>query len=216
MLRCGNSIPSSLSKETSKAVISVWTKTADKTDEQTRADFEQRMRDSYRQVYSLALRLSGNTQEAEDIVQEAYVRAFRFFHRFDTSLSFTSWMFRILSNVHIDSARKRSKFKTCSLDRPNNLSDSAWDIADASGSPDKMIEEHQLEDTVQLGLMSMSAEFRTAVLLADVEGLAYEEIAEIMKTSIGTVRSRIHRGRIQLRQYLEQAAPERYCVGGPR
>jgi RNA polymerase sigma-70 factor (ECF subfamily) len=216
MLRCGNSIPSSLSKETSKAVISVWTKTADKTDEQTRADFEQRMRDSYRQVYSLALRLSGNTQEAEDIVQEAYVRAFRFFHRFDTSLSFTSWMFRILSNVHIDSARKRSKFKTCSLDRPNNLSDSAWDIADASGSPDKMIEENQLEDTVQLGLMSMSAEFRTAVLLADVEGLAYEEIAEIMKTSIGTVRSRIHRGRIQLRQYLEQAAPERYCVGGPR
>jgi RNA polymerase sigma-70 factor (ECF subfamily) len=197
-------------------VISVWTKTADKTDEQTRADFEQRMRDSYRQVYSLALRLSGNTQEAEDIVQEAYVRAFRFFHRFDTSLSFTSWMFRILSNVHIDSARKRSKFKTCSLDRPNNLSDSAWDIADASGSPDKMIEENQLEDTVQLGLMSMSAEFRTAVLLADVEGLAYEEIAEIMKTSIGTVRSRIHRGRIQLRQYLEQAAPERYCVGGPR
>jgi RNA polymerase sigma-70 factor (ECF subfamily) len=125
-------------------------------------------------------------------------------------------MFRILSNVHIDSARKRSKFKTCSLDRPNNLSDRAWDIADASGSPDKMIEENQLEDTVQLGLMSMSAEFRTAVLLADVEGLAYEEIAEIMKTSIGTVRSRIHRGRIQLRQYLEQAAPERYCVGGPR
>jgi RNA polymerase sigma-70 factor (ECF subfamily) len=62
----------------------------------------------------------------------------------------------------------------------------------------------------------MSAGFRTAVLLADVEGLAYEEIAEIMKTSIGTVRSRIHRGRIQLRQYLEQAAPERYCVGGPR
>lgn len=216
MLRCGNSFPYSLSKETSKAVISVWTKTADKTDEQTRADFEQRMRDSYRQVYSLALRLSGNTQEAEDIVQEAYVRAFRFFHRFDTSLSFTSWMFRILSNVHIDSARKRSKFKTCSLDRPNNLSDSAWDIADASGSPDTMIEENQLEDTVQLGLMSMSVEFRTAVLLADVEGLAYEEIAEIMKTSIGTVRSRIHRGRIQLRQYLEQAAPERYCVGGPR
>lgn len=197
-------------------MISVWTKSTAKTDEQTRADFEQRMRDSYRQVYSLALRLSGNTQEAEDIVQESYLRAFRFFHKFDTSLSFTSWMFRILSNVHIDSARKRNKFKTCSLDRPNSLTESGWDIPDSTGSPDTMIEENQLEDTVQLGLMSMSYEFRTAVLLADVEGLAYEEIAEIMKTSIGTVRSRIHRGRIQLRQYLEQAAPERYCVGGPR
>lgn len=172
-------------------------------------EFERLMSESYRKVYSLALRLAGNPSDAEDLCQEAYIRAFRFFHRYDSSLAFTSWMYRILTNVHIDSLRRRGKVKTTSLDQAGTLGQT-WDIADESASPEKLLLTDQLDEQVQLGLMSMSADFRTAVVLADVEGMAYEEIAETMQTSIGTVRSRIHRGRKQLRNYLERACPDRY------
>jgi RNA polymerase sigma-70 factor, ECF subfamily len=147
-------------------------------------------------------------------VQEAYIRAYRFFDRYDPSLSFTSWMYRILSNVHIDQVRRKSKFKLSSLEHGGTDGDTAWDVADETLSPDRIICEPVLDDALQYGLLSMSHEFRLAVVLADVEGMAYEEIADVMNTSVGTVRSRIHRGRKQLRSYLEREFPGRFTVSG--
>ena len=177
-----------------------------KADTRTEAEnkhlFEGLMRDSYRQALNLAYRLTGNMTEAEDLVQESYVRAFRFFHRYDRGLSFSSWLYRIITNVHIDQLRRKSRIKTTSLDHSGSEGNTAWDIADEQSSPEQTMMESQLEEPLQLALRAMTPEFRIAVMLADVEGMAYEEIAEIMKISVGTVRSRIHRGRKQLKERL--------------
>lgn len=171
--------------------------------------FERLLRDSYTQAYGLAYRMTGNAAEAEDLVQDAFVRAFRFFHRYDATQPFTSWLYRIMTNVHIDTLRRNNRIRTTSLDGPNEAG-VAWQFADTAPTVERAMLDESLDEPVTEGLRSMTAEFRVAVLLADVEGLSYEEVAEIMNTSIGTVRSRIHRGRRQLRTYLAKRCPERY------
>ncbi len=178
--------------------------------EATRGKFEGLCRTTYRQAYGFAMRLTSQSAEAEDLVQETYVRAFRFFHRYDENLPFSSWLFRIMTNVHIDMIRRRGRMKTTSLNQSMNADGATWDVADQNSHADAALLERSLDEPIQLGLKSMTPEFRIAVLLADVEGMAYEEIAEIMNTSVGTVRSRIHRGRKQLRDYLNRACPGRY------
>jgi len=172
--------------------------------------FEGLIQDSYKQAYGLAYRLTGNVAEAEDLVQESFVRAYRFFHRYDETLPFTSWLYRIMTNAHIDMVRRRGRIKTTSLEASGTDGATTWDLPDHDASPDRQMLLTALDEPVQKALTSMTAEFRTAVLLADVEGLAYEEVAEIMRTSVGTVRSRIHRGRKQIRTYLLKHAPQTY------
>jgi len=174
-----------------------------KSRDERRPLFERSMSQSYRQAYNMAFRLTSNSTDAEDLLQETYVRAFRFFHRYDENLPFTSWLYRIMTNVHIDTARKRMRLKTTSLENCGPESNRTRDIADENARADIQIMESTLEEPIQMGLKSMNAEFRTAVVLSDIEGLSYEEVADLMGTSIGTVRSRIHRGRKQLRNYLE-------------
>lgn len=172
--------------------------------------FEELLRNSYRQAYSLACRLTGNSAEAEDLVQETFLRAYRFFHRYDESLPFTSWLYRIMTNAHIDSVRRKGRLKTTSFEQPAGTGVSTWEVPDPNASPDRALLRDAMGEHVQAALGTMTAEFRTAVLLADVEGMAYEEIADVMQTSIGTVRSRIHRGRKQLRRYLTKRHPSAY------
>lgn len=172
--------------------------------------FEELIRNTHKQAYSLAYRLTGNNSEAEDLVQEAFLRAYRFFHRYDDSLPFTSWLYRIMTNAHIDMVRRKGRLKTTSLEGAGADGGSTWDVADTQARADETMMHNALDEPVQKGLASMTAEFRMAVLLADVEGLAYEEVADIMGTSVGTVRSRIHRGRKQLRSFLLKHAPNTY------
>ncbi len=164
--------------------------------------FESLIKDSHKQAFSLAYRLTGNSVEAEDLVQEAFLRAYRFFHRYDRSLPFTSWLYRIMTNAHIDNVRRKGRLKTLSLEQGGPDGVTTWEFADESANADDLIQQQALDEPLQRALGAMTAEFRTAVVLADIEGLAYEEIAEVMNTSVGTVRSRIHRGRKQLRSYL--------------
>lgn len=171
--------------------------------------FEQLMRDTHRQAYSLALRLTGNGAEAEDLVQEAFVRAYRFFHRYDDSMPFASWLYRILTNLHIDGMRRKGRLRVTSLDH-HGEEGGTWDVADEESNADRNLWQGAMDEPIQQGLSAMNPEFRVAVLLADVEGMAYEEIADVMKCSIGTVRSRIHRGRKQLRAHLQRNYPGRY------
>lgn len=188
-------------------MIATWVKRFAGVADDRRPLFERLMSQSYKQAYHMAYRLAGNASDAEDLVQETYVRAFRFFHRYDETLPFNSWLYRIMTNVHIDTARKRGRIRTVSIESsPDN--GRTWDLPDDSAQVDAPLMGSTLQEPIQLGLKAMNPEFRTAVLLADVECLSYEEIAEIMETSIGTVRSRIHRGRKQLRDYLEREGGE--------
>jgi RNA polymerase sigma-70 factor (ECF subfamily) len=172
--------------------------------------FEELLSRTQRQAFHLALRLTGNRPDAEDLVQESYIRAFRFFHRYDPNLPFASWLYRIMTNAHIDEMRRRGKLRTVSLDEPHPETGTTWDFPDAGASPERLLMTDQMEAEIQDGLNKMTAEFRIAVLLADLEGFSYEEIAEPMRTSIGTVRSRIHRGRKQLRNHLKRVRPDKY------
>lgn len=177
---------------------------------QRRTLFESLMEQTQRQAYSLAYRLTGNPSEAEDLCQETYIRAYRFFHRYDESLPFANWLYRIMSNAHIDLMRRKGRLKTTSLEQNTPSGVTTIEVPDYDSSPDKAVLEDAMGEHLQNALQTMTPEFRTAVLLADVEGMAYEEIADAMKTSVGTVRSRIHRGRKQLRRYLLRHAPKTY------
>ena len=174
------------------------------------APFEQLARKTHKQAYGLAYRLTGNAAEAEDLVQETIVRAYRFFPRYDPTLPFTSWLYRIMTNAHVDGVRRRSRIKTTSLDQAGADGQTAWELPDRQPTPDRAMMNMALDEPVQNALVSMTPEFRTAVLLADIEGMAYEEIAEVMQTSVGTVRSRIHRGRRQLRVHLMRHNPNTF------
>jgi RNA polymerase sigma-70 factor (ECF subfamily) len=178
--------------------------------ESRRRQFESLARDTHRQAYSLAYRLTGNSVEAEDLVQEAFIRAYRFFDRYDSSLPFSSWLYRIVTNTHIDIMRRRGRLKTTSLEHNGPDGSATLDLPDLDASPDRHLLTHAMEEPVQRALNAMNPEFRQAVLLADVEGMAYEEVAEVMQTSVGTVRSRIHRGRKQLRDHLRRFSPRLY------
>jgi len=193
-------------------LIATWIKSAGRTKEERLELFERLVSASNRQAHNMAMRLTANSAEAEDLLQETYLRAFRFFHRYDENLPFTSWIYRIMTNLHIDTVRRRTRLKTVSIEQTGSDGNQTWDLPDQKAAADCEVMCYALEEPLQLGLKAMTAEFRTAVVLADVEGLSYEEIAEVMQTSVGTVRSRIHRGRKQLREYLDKSCPGRYEV----
>lgn len=175
------------------------------------AEFEKLVERTQRQAYNMAYRMTGNHDDAEDLTQEAYLRAYRSFQTYNRKLPFESWFFRILSNLFIDLLRRRPKQKPLSLDQPvegeegdDNL---LLQIPDEMADPERNLMEQVMDERLQAALAALPKPFRVAVLLCDVEGKSYEEIAEIMGSSIGTVRSRIHRGRLQLRKAMESQKP---------
>jgi RNA polymerase sigma-70 factor, ECF subfamily len=163
-----------------------------------RAAFEELVRTHYKQAYNIAYRLTGSHTDAEDLTQEGLVRAYQSFDRYRRDLPFANWLYRIMANLHIDELRRRPRARVESVDAPEG----PLEIADFRSDPAEMVLSRELDGRLQDALGRLSPEFRTAVLLCDVDGFSYEEIAEIMQCSIGTVRSRVHRGRKQLRAAL--------------
>ncbi len=164
-------------------------------------------------VYRLAYRLTGNRADAEDLTQEVFVRVFRSLHTY-TPGTFEGWLHRITTNVFLDQARRKQRI------RFDSLSDERASLLRSSHqAPDAAYLDGTFDDDVERALASLTPEFRAAVVLCDVEGLTYEEIAEILDAKLGTVRSRIHRGRTQLRRALAhrepQAGRERYAGPAP-
>ena len=147
------------------------------------------VRDHGARVYRIAYRLTGNRYDAEDLTQEVFVRVFRSLERY-TPGSFEGWLHRITTNLFLDGVRRKQRI------RFDSLPDNADDHADA-----------MFDDDIQRALDELSPEFRAAVVLCDVEGLSYEEVADALGIKLGTVRSRIHRGRSQLRETLAHRAP---------
>jgi len=160
--------------------------------------FEELATRHYRQAYHISYRMAGSHAGAEDLTQEAMVRAFQSFHRYRRELPFANWLYRIIVNLHIDELRRRPKAWIDSVEDMPGLAE----LPDVNSDPSDMVLSQEIDTCLQQALNSLPKDFRTAVVLCDIEGLSYEEIAEVMQCSIGTVRSRIHRGRNQLRRFL--------------
>lgn len=174
------------------------------------AEFEKLVERTQRQAYNIAYRMTGNRDDAEDLTQEAYLRAYRSFGTYNRQMPFESWFFRILSNLFIDLLRRRPKQKPLSLDQPmgdeDNEENLLLQLPDDNANPERNLMEQVMDERLQVALAALPEAFRVAVLLCDVDNRSYEEIARIMGSSIGTVRSRIHRGRLMLRRIMDTQA----------
>ena len=177
-------------------------------------EFEELFQRSQRRAYNLAYRLTGNATDAEDVTQDAYVRAWNNFANYDSTRSFEGWLFRIITNRVIDMRRRQKRVPMYSLDTPIQGDDDgqmlAHEFAAPDSNPEQIVVSPVMEERLQQALAALPADYRDAILLCDVEQRSYQEIADVMHCAIGTVRSRIHRARVMLRKYLESGtAPGR-------
>ncbi len=174
--------------------------------------WEQIVEDHSARVYRLAYRLTGNPHDAEDLTQEVFVRVFRSLHTY-TPGTFEGWIHRITTNLFLDQARRKSKIRFDALpeDADNRLPSPV-------ATPDAAYLNQMFDADIEAALAALPPDFRAAVVLCDVEGLTYEEIADVLDLKMGTVRSRIHRGRSMLRKALAHRAPTpgRVRVAGPQ
>ena len=154
-----------------------------------------------RAVFNLSLRMVGNPSTAEDAAQEAFISAFRGIRSFRGS-SFRAWLMRIAANASTDELRRRARRPALSIDVPPLGADEPIDVPDPSAGPEAHALSGEQRATVQEALLKLPGDQRLAVVMCDIEGFSYEEIAETMRCSIGTVKSRISRGREKLRAAL--------------
>jgi RNA polymerase sigma-70 factor (ECF subfamily) len=153
-------------------------------------------------VYRLAYRLTGNQYDAEDLTQEVFVRVFRSLSTY-TPGTFEGWLHRITTNLFLDSVRRKQRIRFDAL-----ADDAADRLPSREPSPQQHFNDTHFDADVQLALDTLAPDFRAAVVLCDIEGLSYEEIAATLGVKLGTVRSRIHRGRSHLRKALMHRSPQ--------
>ncbi len=163
--------------------------------------WEEVVRDHSGRVFRLAYRLTGNRPDAEDLTQEVFVRVFRSLSSY-TPGTFEGWLHRITTNLFLDQMRRKQRIRFDALPEDAESRMPGNDLG-----PERMWEHNHLDNDVQAALDRLSPEFRAAVVLCDIEGLSYEEIADVLGVKLGTVRSRIHRGRAQLRKTLAHRRP---------
>ena len=191
---------------------------ASESPEARRIRFERDAMQYVDQLYSAAMRMARNPADAEDLVQEAYTKAFSAFHQYKPGTNLKAWLYRILTNTYINLYRKRQREPLQS----NSDTIEDWQLARAEShtssglrSAEAEALDHLPDSDVKRALQAIPEEFRLAVYFADVEGFAYKEISDIMNTPIGTVMSRLHRGRKMLRDMLADYAAERGFKAAP-
>lgn len=150
-------------------------------------------------VYRLAYRLTGNRFDAEDLTQEVFIKAYRSIGQFQPG-TLGGWLSRITTNLFLDGARKQTRVRVDALADDNQ-------VPATIAAPDEIVHDADLDHDVATALAQLNPQIRAAVVLGDIEGLSYEEVAAVLDVKVGTVRSRLHRGRSQLRQSLAHRAP---------
>lgn len=177
---------------------------------QRHRDFEQEALPHMDALYNFALRMTNDPDEADDLLQETYLKAYRFFDKFEKGTNCKAWLFRIMKNSFINMYRKTSK-EPDKVDY-NDVEEFYHMIRAESSDPNDLeakLFSNLLDDDVSRALEELPEEFRTVVILCDIEGFTYEEIADFVECPIGTVRSRLHRGRKMLRARLFEYARSR-------
>ena len=161
-------------------------------------------------LYSFALRLTRDADDAADLVQDTYLKAFRFFDKFERGTNCKAWLFRILKNSYINTFRKSSKAPdTVEYDVIEDFYETIRDSSIETSVVEEQVFHNALDDEVAQAVAALPEEFRTVVILCDIEGFTYEEIAEFIDCPIGTVRSRLHRARKLLAAQLASYAKDR-------
>ena len=171
--------------------------------------FEELVANCSRQAYRVAFRITGNHEDAQDLIQEALFEAYRHFDRFTPGTRFDRWLYRIMTNRHIDRIRRDGKLPPLSLDHSEDgeSADSGWELPDREGDPAAHVLDEVLDERLEKALAELPPEYRQVVVLADIEELSYEEVAHTVRCPVGTVRSRLHRGRALLREKLKHLFP---------
>ena len=178
--------------------------------EARKRDFETEAVPHMKILYNYALRMSGDQLEADDLVQDTYMRAFRFFHKFERGTNCKAWLFRIMKNCYINKYRKNKKEPSkVDYEDVQNFYDSIRDDVVDPNDLEHKVFSNLLDDEMMSALNSLQDDYKTVVILCDLEGLSYEEIAEFLDVPIGTVRSRLHRGRKILQKKLQDYARSR-------
>lgn len=176
--------------------------TADRAgDEWVQPTWSEVVEDHGERVYRLAYRLTGDTHEAEDLTHDVFIRVFRSLDGFVPG-TFEGWLHRITTNLFLDRTRRKQRLRLDSL-----TDDFAALLHSGTATPEQIVLRDHLDADIQRALDALPPQFRAAVVLCDVEGLTYEEVAETLDIKLGTVRSRIHRGRAMLRESLSHREP---------
>jgi len=165
--------------------------------------FEELVRRYERKVYNITYRLMGNEQDASEALQDAFLRAYRFIGKFQFKSSFFTWLYRIATNVSLSKLRRRDKLHTISLDQPvNEAGDLPFEIPDVKYGPEKLMKQRELRAALQKSVDELPEDYRSVVVLRDLEGLSNEEVSKVLNLSVAAVKSRLHRGRLVLREKL--------------
>lgn len=153
-------------------------------------------------LYNFVFRFVGDRETAEDIVQETFLRAFRKRKEYRAIANFSTWLFTIAGNLAKSELRRRKRWRLFSLHRDDE-SDTGMELPDESLRPDKVAESSLADDQIHEAIDSLPENYRQVILLRDVEGMAYQQISEIVNCPVGTVKSRVNRARIKLQQKLK-------------
>lgn len=165
--------------------------------------FEELVLEYEKKVYNVALRILGNSEDAADMTQEAFIKAYNSLSGFRGDSKFSVWLTRIVSNLCLDFLRSRNRRPTISLSMEDDDGDDVqMDIADTRQSPELLLERSLTRESVRRGLRSLPEDYREILLLREIQGLSYDEIAAALNIEVGTVKSRIFRGRKKLCDYL--------------
>jgi len=183
--------------------------------ENLKAEFERVTLPQLSHLYTSALYLTKDKAEAEDLVQETYLRAFRFFDKFETGTNVRAWLLSILRNLFINRyRRKRREPTTVDWEKIDEVYDSmveqGWDKG--RDNPEQHFVSQMMDDEVEAALKELPEEFRTAIVLVNIDGLSYQETAQVMECPVGTVRSRVSRGRRLLQVALRDYASQRGLI----
>lgn len=182
----------------------------DEKQRQLYEDFEREAIPHMDALFNFALKMTGDSDEADDLVQETYLKAFRFFDKFEKGTNCKAWLFRIMKNTYINKYRKETKEPDkVDYEEVENFYENVKPSSTDSAHLEKDIFDNLLDDELSEAINSLPDDFKTVVILCDIEGFTYEEIADFIDVPVGTVRSRLHRARKMLFTKLQKYASER-------